>query len=60
MLLVYMSITMCMPGSRGQERVSGPLRFELQIIVSRYVSAGNLNLGPLEEYAVFLTTEISL
>ena len=41
-------------------RVSDSLELELQTIVSYHVGAGSLNLGPLEELSVFLTTELCL
>jgi hypothetical protein len=38
-------------------RVSDPLQWELQTVVSQHVGSGNMNLGPLEEQPVFLTPE---
>jgi hypothetical protein len=52
-LLACMCIT-CVPGTHGQKRVSDPLELESQKIV-----CWELNLGPLKEQPVLLTTEPS-
>jgi hypothetical protein len=51
---------MSAPAQGGQKRASDPLQLELKVVVSHRHGCCELNLGPLQEQHVLLTTESSL
>jgi hypothetical protein len=44
----------------GQQRMSDPLKLELQMAVSCHVGCWEPNFGPLQELQMLLTTESTL
>jgi hypothetical protein len=51
---------MCKPGTHGSQKrasASDPLELDFYRAVGHHIGAKDLNLGPLQEHQVFLTTE---
>ena len=51
---------MCACDQRGQKRASDPLKLELQKVCELPCECWKLNLGPVQEQPVLLTTELFL